>query len=310
MRLRAKRLRPFSGTIEYLSESFGLCQEDFYLCYDGMPLSRFETPASVELEPDAEITMHKVQMQIGGKPVIYLIPPADIAAARVSLRLVPQWHFSTTYPVVAADKLSDGGQQVVWDVEARKGGELLDKKTGTTLSYLFWEAEAPAGMPPSPPASDIDAASTTPASNETIPFNPSSPSVEPSNSILLPIASLPAYLDRVLASLTLHTSARNDFMTYWLPRFLEHAHVALRFLPQESYEPSARLAVESEPKPDVITRIFMLFRGVAQDDVADWQAAAANVESVQWAEVVGVKPEAWMEDKYRVLEWGGMEVVV
>jgi hypothetical protein len=45
-------------------------------------------------------------------------------------------------------------------------------------------------------------------------FDPSRPSVSPSDSILLPIGKVPGYLDAALKALALHTEARTSFITY------------------------------------------------------------------------------------------------
>ena len=63
------------------------------------------------------------------------------------------------------------------------------------------------------------------------------------------------------------------------------------------------------PAPDVVTRVFMLFRGVAEDDVGEWKDARARVADVDWVDVVGVSPAAQDTSLFRVLEWGAMEVL-
>jgi hypothetical protein len=67
------------------------------------------------------------------------------------------------------------------------------------------------------------------------------------------------------------------------------------------------------PAPDVVTRVFMLFRGVHPDDVGLWAQAAARATAEDsttfWTEVVGVNAmRASDRTLFRVLEWGGMEV--
>ena len=97
---------------------------------------------------------------------------------------------------------------------------------------------------------------------------------------------------------------------YWLPSILKHRYVALRFVSQQDYERTAKLTVE--PTPDVVTRVFMLFRGIKESDLGEWNAAAGRAqESVAfWRDVVGVDVEAALDDSlFRVLEWGGMEVL-
>ena len=185
--------------------------------------------------------------------------------------------------------------------------------------------------------------STTPiASTET--FDPTRPSVNPGDSVLLPISEVPGYLDAALKSLALHTEARTSFITlrihffltahlsiplswektqkptdgnlldrYWLPDLLEHEYIALRFVAQDAYEQAAPMRIV--PTPDVVTRVFMLFRGVAVDDLGLWEAASARAASGSsdgagfWADVVGVNAaRAADRGLFRVLEWGGMEV--
>ena len=69
------------------------------------------------------------------------------------------------------------------------------------------------------------------------------------------------------------------------------------------------------PVPDVVTRVFMLFRGVAPSDLGFWEQAAARATSAEdggatfWAQVVDVDSvRASDRALFRVLEWGGMEV--
>ncbi|KAG5350907.1 hypothetical protein C0989_008805 [Termitomyces sp. Mn162] len=94
---------------------------------------------------------------------------------------------------------------------------------------------------------------------------------------------------------------------YWLPSFLNHKYIALRFMPQAEYSRIAPLDIK--PEPDVITRVFMLFQGVK--DLEAWplsrKRAFDNVS--YWATTVGVdSAAAFNKDLSRVLEWGAMEV--
>jgi hypothetical protein len=60
---------------------------------------------------------------------------------------------------------------------------------------------------------------------------------------------------------------------YWLPSILKHKHLAFRFLPQASYEEAAPL--EISPSPDVITRVFMIFQGVTEEEFLKmWRTGA------------------------------------
>ena len=92
---------------------------------------------------------------------------------------------------------------------------------------------------------------------------------------------------------------------------LKHEYVALRFIAQDAYERAAPMRIA--PTPDVVTRVFMLFRGVPAGDLGLWEAASAQAERADgatfWADVVGVHAaRAADRGLFRVLEWGGMEV--
>lgn len=91
---------------------------------------------------------------------------------------------------------------------------------------------------------------------------------------------------------------------------LKHQHVALRFVPQVAYETSAPLDVS--PKPDIVTRVFMLFQGINETELPSWSEAEerAKDDVSFWNAVVGID-EVKQKDEtlFRVLEWGGMEVV-
>lgn len=243
------------------------------------------------------------------KPVIYLYPPFRLPEVSVELLLTSSWSFSAIYPLphtaMTSDEKRIPAQSLTWIVEAEPDGKLVDKTSGVEVAYLYWEATANSRLV-TPDASRA----TTPVEDiET--FDPARPSLSPGNSILLPIGKIPSYLDTALKALTLHTEARTSFITYWLPSLLKHEYIALRFITQSSYEEAARMRVS--PTPDVVTRVFMLFRGVRSDDVALWAPAAARATAEDgttfWSNVVGVDAvRASDRTLFRVLEWGGMEV--
>ncbi|KAG1803374.1 hypothetical protein EV424DRAFT_1544890 [Suillus variegatus] len=98
--------------------------------------------------------------------------------------------------------------------------------------------------------------------------------------------------------------------SYWLPSILKHEYVALRFVPQAAFERAASLHIS--PQPDVVTRIFMLFKGI-REDLANWTNARIQAEKdvAWWVNVIGVDPaRAGDVTLFRVLEWGGMEVLI
>ncbi|KAI0265636.1 hypothetical protein BC834DRAFT_169368 [Gloeopeniophorella convolvens] len=243
----------------------------------------------------------------GRKPVIYLYPPSKFQDVSVQLSLAPSWSFSAVYPPPQTGSATaaayQGTQSITWLVTADPSGRLVNKPIGTEVSYLYWEARS-SGLCITPEPSR----SSSPVAHAEI-FEPMRPVLSPGDSVFLPKSEVPGYLDATLKTLGLHTEARTSFITYWLPNILEHEYIALRFLAQEAYEAAARLDVS--PAPDVVTRVFMLFRGVASSDLAFWEPAIARAEDDInfWVDVVGVDPvRASNPALFRVLEWGGMEV--
>ncbi|KAJ1302337.1 hypothetical protein OPQ81_001152 [Rhizoctonia solani] len=196
-------------------------------------------------------------------------------------------------------------QRIVWTVDAKPDGTLLDHASGREVAYLFWEAYTNPKAPISPPTSRP----STPIEAPTLGFDPAYPVLTPSQSVLLPFDKVTAYIDDVLIALGLHTEARTSFITYWLPNLSKHAYIALRFLPQDEYEKAAPLNIT--PAPEVMTRVFMLFMGIEENEVGLWEdaLAMAREDVVMWRDIVGVD-FAKVHDKslFRVLEWGGMEV--
>lgn len=166
-------------------------------------------------------------------------------------------------------------------------------------------------------------------------FIPTHARLEPTNSVVLEVAKVTPYLDSALKTLGLHTEARTSFITYvyctrsvpspqtsltsnhdryWLPSFLRHTYIALRFLPQRAYEQAAPLEVS--PTPDVVVRVFMLFKGLKLGDVSPtstsgWNQGIGDADVGRWRRVVGVDDDRSLADDklFRVIEWGGMEVL-
>jgi len=236
------------------------------------------------------------------KPVIYLYSPSDLDVL-VKLSLTPEWRFLAIYPVVTTKQ--DRGEHIEWNVRTHQDGSLTENNTGLDVSYLFWEAEPVPGAPPSPPRSP---AFDQPQQVEH--FSPVSSDLYDADSVVLSVDKVTPYLDKSLKVLGLHTEARTSFITYWLPAILKHKYIALRFVPQSAYERAAPL--EISPQPDIVTRVFMLFKGVREDQLTNWSCAQtkANKDVAWWADVVGVElAQANDTNLFRVLEWGGMEVL-
>ncbi|KIM37627.1 hypothetical protein M413DRAFT_448413 [Hebeloma cylindrosporum] len=307
-RCEIRGLRPETQVKKIYSavvKRWGRSIDGWRLMYEGDICLPYQTIESMEIE-DGD-TLHLLVEQKGGKPVIYLFSPETIEA-EVKLSLIPQWNLSAIYPVVPIKpRTARSNEQVAWRVRTHVNGDLTELTTGLDVAYLFWEAHTDSTVPPSPPASPIHGESNRGLTEH---FNPNEAVLNDANSVVMPVAKSTPYLDKALAALGLHTEARTSFITYWLPSILKHKHLAFRFLPQASYEEAAPL--EIAPSPDVITRVFMIFQGLAEQELQDWTTASsrASEDVTRWRKVVGVDLERTLDaNLFRVLEWGGMEVL-
>lgn len=234
-----------------------------------------------------------------GKPIIYLFPPKSEDGSSnskyntidVSIQLCSEWDFSAVYPVVPVTTSDRSTTAIKWNVKASPNGDLEELSTGLKTSSLFWEAIPSPSIP----------AALAPLSNI---------SFTSANSICLPFLPLLAYLDKTLTALSLHVNARTEFITFWLPSFIrlheEGKDIVIQFMDQKWCEARAELKVK--PEAEVVTRVYMLFRGVDDEEKNKVGWGETDTQEIDWKQIVGVKSEAWREDKFRVLEWGAAEV--
>lgn len=204
----------------------------------------------------------------------------------LKLTTLPSDRFTVIYPkpdvlaVLATDQ-----QGLVWQcnvLPVSQGGLL--GVAGTKVSSLFWESES------------VTSAISLPDA------------VNASNSVLLSFENVLPYLERVLRSLSMTDTAATDFMQYWIPNFVRIAEkgqkIALRFVSQD--EMDKHVSLDISPAPDVVNRVFMLFRGVSDTEAPAWSTSKRIAEH-EWLDIAGVNSLAFDNSKYRVLEWGGCE---
>ncbi|KAI0707095.1 hypothetical protein C8Q76DRAFT_682066 [Earliella scabrosa] len=229
--LLAKPDTKFARVLSHFAKRTGNCAKEWRLKFGEIKIAPEQTLQELNIKDGDRI--YAMLEQVGGKPVIYLFPPEPLPSATVSVRLVPQWEFSHVYPVIDPKPHDHGMKSITWNVSANTDGTLVEKGSDLELSYLFWEATSDSSIADSPPLTPIDT-----DAYHVEDFNPAFPVLDPDmpTSVLLPFDELLPYLDDALKSLSLHTSARNDFITYWLPSLSRRPYVALRFLPQVAYE--------------------------------------------------------------------------
>ncbi|KAG2140417.1 hypothetical protein BD769DRAFT_1430011 [Suillus cothurnatus] len=268
------------------SQILGLCPTDIMAVWGGAIMRGDWSIKSYNIKDGDSINL-QAALRIA-KPVIYLYSPSDIEVS-VKLSLIPEWTLSVIYPFVTTE---DHGQRLEWNVRTHQDGTLTEHNSAETNLETF----------PQSPASKPQPVDT---------FNPISNSLDDTDSVVIPVDKITIYLDKSLKALGLHTEARTSFITYWLPSILKHEYIALRFVPQAAYSRAASLDIS--PQPDVVTRVIMLFKGVGKEQLTNWANAQMQAEKdvAWWVDVVGVDPARARDTTlFRVLEWGGMEVLI
>lgn len=256
-------------------------------------------------------SLHLVLRLKGGKPAIYFLSRTPVPLVSANVELIPEWVFSVFYPQV--EVFGTGTNQdksnVTWNFSIDEEGYIVGRDS-TKHTYLFWEAES--------------ASQKTGTAVDSSAFSPAKPFVTPGNSVVLCFADAIKYLERTLQQLKLTVAMRHEFMVYWMPHFLKirdaNLDIAISFVNQEAYNKAATLTVT--PEPATIGRVFMLFGGVhtkaagSQEWGYSWEAWKGKKLSldqafrqVDWVDKIGLDINGLEdESKFRVLEWGGMEV--
>ncbi|GAA5970302.1 hypothetical protein JCM11641_001655 [Rhodosporidiobolus odoratus] len=275
--------------IQAVAKHFRLCDEEFRLAWEGQNILPEDTPAALNTEDMEHIDCHLYHE--GGKPVIYLFPPTRLPSVDVALTLSPSWDFSALYPVVDVTESQGKTSTASWTVSAGPNGNLVELSSDLSLTYLFWEAHT-TGISPRPPSLtripltlELLTPLTPPSSLRPSAFSPSPPSsltstkpsplsrsTPPPATTSLPTGSLPSPAFSKAASSSPFGSSLG-----------------------KKYEQAAKLAIES--RPAVVTRVFMLLKGV--EDAEGWKKA----EEVDGVREVRVEVEKVGDERLFRLGW-------
>ena len=140
----------------------------------------------------------------------------------------------------------------------------------------------------------------------------------------MPFLDFMRHLMNVLDQLGMSVHARTDFIKYgWcffargetnsiasthIHEFSKHKNIAYRFLSPGKIASAIDMSVTADPC--VFTRLFLIFRGIPEDDMGIFSGAGEKEANMQnWREVVG-----WTEDSkdattFRVLETSVLEII-
>ncbi|OCF38280.1 hypothetical protein I317_07960 [Kwoniella heveanensis CBS 569] len=225
------------------------------------------------------------------RPSVEFLHPEE-KSLEVSLSLA-DWTVTAAYPMTSL--IPDGGRQKLrWFLKVQPGGIVEDMLTGTMSNGLFIEMLPSAKAKPD----------KTPEPQD--PLIPAYPDIRPANSWCLPQSIFIPHIDRVLAALGLPVESRTSMITAWLPGVTRHKNIAYRILNRSQLDPTSSLTII--PPPSVMIRIFVLFKGIPDSELKDWEnAGVLHAEmGLDWRESVGWTPDLQNEELFRVIEYGAM----
>ncbi|KAG6851011.1 hypothetical protein H0H93_004498 [Arthromyces matolae] len=232
---------------------------------------------------------------VTAKCVLTILAPA-MQYCDVVLSFSPLWQPGVTWP--PAEKVEDN--KIKYFLRAHPGGALEHFENETVTTALYYEAVPDPGM--------VDP-------NEYI---------APRNGFAMSLRDFIPHLTNVLDQLGLSVHARTNFLKYIqvsglyreftdkyyssnMGAFAQHKNIAYRFLSQGKIASAIDIAVTTDPC--VFTRLFLIFRGLTDDEVGAFAGATEKeANSVNWREIVD-----WQEDSkdptlFRILETSVLEV--
>ena len=194
-----------------------------------------------------------IMMMTVDKPVIYLY---NESALKVDLSFSCIGDLTFTYP-----KYNDG-----WNLSV-KGNTIMDLNTGKNYPYLFWESKT----------NQLD-------------FKSEEKSIQ---GFLVNTDTLINFFENSLTSLGLNSTEQTDFITYWVPKLVQHDFVFLQFLVDTDYD-AIISQIKISPQPTAMRRIFMLYTG-HENEYLPFQVSAQEFTS-------------FSRQGFTLVEWGGSEI--
>ena len=147
-----------------------------------------------------------------------------------------------------------------WQVTAYPDGKIINIDDGKEYSYLFWEGE------------DKNA------------------NYDLSTGFIVEGSETVKFLQNKLSKLGLTPKEYNEFIVYWLPRMQNNNFNLIHFATKQEYD--NRAVLDIAPKQDSMLRVFMVFKGLEDDNV-----------NIQPQEL-----KSFNRTGFVVVEWGGTEI--
>ncbi|TDL24700.1 hypothetical protein BD410DRAFT_785390 [Rickenella mellea] len=245
-----------------------------------LPIQAPEKPKNVEDDsPDKDAPTVAVAKRTIAKCTIHLLPPeqqyCDIMAG-----LSPHWTLGLSWPHAE----SSSENRFKFFLRVRPGGVMEHFETETITNKLVYQL---IGDP-----EFVDATSI----------------VNPQNSFAMPSKDFGPHIMKVLELLGLSMQARTHFMYNNIAAFSAHKYIAYRFLSPLEVAAAIDLSVTTEPC--YFSRIFLVFRGILDQEIGDFGKSGEKEASVvDWKAFTGVTEAVKDESLFRIFETSSCELL-
>ncbi|KAK0210811.1 hypothetical protein DFS33DRAFT_1378801 [Desarmillaria ectypa] len=223
------------------------------------------------------------KLAVAAKPTtarchLSLLTP-DVQYCDVILTFSPLWKLGITWP--PAEQVADN--KVKYFLRAHPGGAMEHFESEMVSTALYYEAIPEPGM-----------------------MDPND-YIAPRNGYAMSFRDFIPHLMNVLDQLGMSLYARTNFINNNMGAFSAHKNIAYRFLSPPKIAAAIDISVTSDPC--VFLRLFLIWRGLSDDDVGIFAGAGEKeANTVNWRQIVGWTEESKDSTMFRVLETAVLEV--
>ncbi|KIJ44040.1 hypothetical protein M422DRAFT_30591 [Sphaerobolus stellatus SS14] len=197
----------------------------------------------------------------------------------VTLTLSPFWSLGNTWPPVEP---LEGGKAKFF-LRVNRGGAMEHFESQAVVTSLFYEAI------PNPSAIE--------------PTN----MIGPHNGYAMATSQFVPHLFKVLESLGLSPASRTNFVSGHLGNFFAYKNIAYRFMSPNRLAQAIDLSVTCSPC--VWTRIFLLFRGISDNEMGAFAGAGEkDIPEDHWRNIIGWQEQSQNKEAFRIFETSILEI--
>ncbi|KAH9966801.1 hypothetical protein BC827DRAFT_1178475 [Russula dissimulans] len=237
-----------------------------------------------DVTPDLMVDQRVItKLAVAAKPSVVkcrlsLLAP-NMQYCDVVLSCSPFWKMGITWP--PAEPIGDG--KLKYFLRVHPGGGFEHFESEMVATAIYYEAI--------PDPSLLDP----------------SEFIAPRNSFAMSFQDFVPHLMNVMDQLGMSVHARTDFINTHIHDFSKHKNIAYRFLSPGKIAAAIDMSVTADPC--VFTRIFLIFRGIPEDDMGFFSGAGEKEAIAQnWREVVGWTENSKDAALFRVLETSVLEI--